>query len=204
MTVDKIAVNHYYLKSYEESSAKLARGRSDIFSDYSRTVFNIYDHNDEFDDSILAYRAARAEKFSVESNEQRIQRVEKTLIDTLTQRSPFEAPPEFFVERLENFLTCRALAELLGTKIGSRSAEEFALVWIYKTFDQGGILNHSEVQLFMNALPEILARPFPMCGKILQRTLDRVIPTLLEFLKIKFHYGAFTEIQYIRRLLKLI
>lgn len=130
--------------------------------------------------------------------------MEKFLINTLTQCSPFEAPPEFFVGKLETFLMCRALAELLGTKIGSRSAEEFALVWIYKTFDQGGILNHSEVQLFMNALPEILARPFPMCRKILQRTLDRVIPTLLEFLKIKFHYGAFTEIQYIRQLLKLI
>ena len=204
VTVDKIAVHHYYLKSHEESSAKLVRGRADVFVDYSRIVFDIYNRNDEFDDSILTYRAARVDNFSIESDEHRFQRVEKILLDTLTQRSPLEAPPEFFVGKLETFLTCRALAELLGTKIGSHSAEEFALVWIYKTFDQGAILNYYEIRLFMNVLPKILARPFPMCRKILQMTLERVIPTFLEFLKVKFNYGAFTEIQYIQQLLNLI
>lgn len=204
VTADKIVVNHYYIKSREESDYKLTRGRSDILSAYSQDIFDLYDRNEEFDDSILAYRANRAEKFSIESDEQRIRRAEKILVETLTQCSPFTAPTEFFIGKLETFLTCRALAELLNTKIGSRSAEEFALVWIHQNLDKDGVLNYSDLQQFISTLPEILARPFPMCRKILQLTLERVIPSMLEALKRNFNYKTFTEVQYIRRLLNLI
>ncbi|MBR1806872.1 MAG: hypothetical protein IJ774_10885, partial [Selenomonadaceae bacterium] len=204
ITAEKIVVNHYYTKSREEMTAKMARGRSDVDVAYVSNLFEVCDRNEVFDDGILHYRAARAENFSLPDEAQRFRRVEKFLIDTLTAQSPFDAPAEFFGGKVETFLTCRRLAEHLGTRIGNRSAEEYALVWLYQTLNTNGVLNYADLQLFMSALPEILSRPFPLCRKILQLTRDRIIPTLCEALRFNFNYRTFTAFQYVRRLLDLM
>ena len=204
ITADKIAVNHYYTKSREEFAVKMARGRSDVKSDYAPILLDIYDRNEVFDDSILTYRANRAQKFSLTDNVQRFARVEKALIDTLTQCSPFDVPAEFFTGKVETFLTCRKLAQLFGTRIGQRSAEEYALVWLHQAFNTNRILNYADLQLFMSALPEILSRPFPLTKKFLQLARERVIPTLCEALQFNFDHKTFVEYQYVRRLLDLM
>ena len=210
--VDKIVVNHYYTKSKEEYlQKKMPKGSccmSNVF--YNMEDFQRFDRNEEFDDGILSYRAAREENFSLESDADRIRRVERALVDTLTQCSPFDAPADFFVDKLETFLTCRAVAEQLGTKIGSRTAEEYALVWIYRTFIKSSAITHAEGLQFLNALPDILARPFPMCRKIKTLTQQVIIPTLRESLKNgdifskSRNWSTRSDLHYIERLLRLI
>ena len=204
VNVDKIVVNHYFTKSREEYSKKFSRGRSDVNVKYSQDNFELQDRNEIFDDGILTYRANRAENFSVESDDDRLARVEKTLTEILTQRSPFDAPQEFFTDKLETFLTCRSLSEAFAVKIAERSAEEYALVWIHQCLNQAGVLNYSDLQLFMSDLPEILARPFPLCKKFLPLARERVIPTMCEALKFNFNVSRFVEYNYIRQLLSLM
>ena len=207
---DKIVVNHYYAKSMEEFlKKKMPKGSSCMNAEYVMEDFLEFDRNEIFDDGILKYRAARAENFSLESHEERIRRTEKTLIKILTQCSPLEAPAEFFNGKLETFLTCRALAEKLGTNIGEKTAEEYSLVWIYLFLLKSAQVTRAEIQAFMRALPEILARPFPICKKINQATYDKFLPLFCEALKsgdLKKHYDWFEREQwlYVQKLLRLI
>ena len=202
MSADKIIINHYYLKSLEEFTRKSNRGSACLSSnDNKMLLFDASDRNEIFDDGILKYRAARAENFYLESEEQRRRRAEKILIETLMQRTPFDAPPEFFVGKLETFLTCRALAEKFGTKIGTRSAEEFALVWINQCFVQNNRFSYAELQLFMGVLPEILSRPFPLCKKLNQIAREKIFPVIYADLKASAEWSGFYDYDYVYRLL---
>ena len=126
---DKIVINHYHTKSKEEFLLKQSKGRADGNTmGLPIEVFYLFDRNDEFDDGILKYRAARMKNSFHEDDNTRANRVANTLIQTLTQCSPSNAPAEFFTDKLETFLTCRAVAEKFDIKIGERSAEEYALV----------------------------------------------------------------------------
>ena len=202
MRNDKITINHYCIKSREEYFAKRKRGYAcDETNPYDDQLFKKQDRNEVFDDSILTYRAARAENFSVENDEQRRRRVEKILIETLTQCSPFDAPPDFFFDKLETFLTCRDLAEKFAVKIGSRSAEEYALVWIQQCFTKNNRFTHAELQLFISALPEILARPFPLSKKLNQIAREKIFPVIYSDLKSAMEWSGFYDFNYIHRLL---
>ena len=205
ISADKIVINHYYIKSREEFELKRRRGK--CFStnkEYAAKTFQTYDRNEVFDDGILKYRAARADKFSLESDADRIRRAENTLIKILTQRSPLDAPADFFTDKIETFLTCRALAERLGTKIGNKTAEEYALVWIYQTLAKAEKISHAEIEQFTRALPEILARPFPICKKIKALTQDFVIPSFCEAFKDVFDLEARAELIQLQKFLRLI
>ena len=206
IAADKIVVNHYFTRSREEyERKKLPKGSVAVKENYySMKLFDLYDRNDEFDDEILSYRAARAENFSLESDDDRIRRAEKALVATLMQCSPLDAPADFFVGKLETFLTCRAVAERLGTKIGSRSAEEYALVWIYQLLNRDGVLTYADLQLFVNALPEILARPFPLCRKILNVFSANVLPAMTDAAKNFQTWKVFKNLRLLRRLLTTI
>ena len=165
--------------------------------------FALYDRNEVFDDGILKYRDARAKNFSLEDDAQRFARAEKVLIDTLTAQSPFDTPADFFNDKLETFLTCRKLAEVFGTRIGNRSAEEYALVWIYQTLVTRHPFAYAELQLLLNELPALLSRPFPLCKKILRLASEKIFPTVDEDLKHAQNWGGFYYADYLRRLLNL-
>ena len=201
--VDKIALNHYAAKSLEEFSRKNRRGFADNANirPYTRELFDSLDRNEVFDDDILTYRAARAKNFSLEDDAQRIQRVEKVLVDTLTAKSPLTAPADFFVGKTETFLTCRKLAEVFATRIGNKSAEEYALVWIYQSFVTRHPFNYAELQLLLNELPALLIRPFPLCKKILHQATEKIFPLIDADLKRVQNWGGFYYADYIRRLL---
>ena len=176
---DKIVINHYFTKSEEEFFLKTDRGRADRDTPYSyrEKLFKEYDRNDEFDDDILKYRAARAQTFSFESDEQKVNRVVSSLIRTLTQTSPEDS----FIDKIETFLTCRAVAEKFNITIGDRSAEEFSLAWLYRTLIEP--ITYAEVQMFLKALPEILSRPFPICKQIFDLVQGNLLPSFCEHLK---------------------
>ena len=204
VAADKIVVNHYNVKSREEFAIKINRGGAFSFDTNNNTkFFQYYDRNEVFDDGILSYRAVREENFSLEADADKLRRVEKTLLDTLTQCSPLEAPTEFLAGKLETFLTCRALAEGLDLKIGTRSAEELAIAWIYQTLVKAD-LTHAEVYQFLRALPEILARPFPICRKLKQFTQDTLIPSFRESQKNVFALQERSETLQVQKLLQLI
>lgn len=205
IAADKIVINHYYTKSREEFLNKINRGCPDLLVIHRDIkMFNLRDCNDEFDDGILDYRATRADKFSLEEDEERVRRVEKSLIEILTQRSPFDAPAEFFVGKLETFLTCRAVAEKFDIKIGARSAEEYALAWIYQTLTKADLLTQAEIYQFIHELPEILSRPFPLCKKLNFLTQKVVIPSFCEALKFAGDWSARGELLQIQKLLRLL
>ena len=205
ISADKIVLNHYFTKSREEFEQKRLRGK--CFSTNKKYVtknFQTYDRNEIFDDGILKYRASRAEKFFLESDPERFRRVENTLIEILMQRSPLDPPAEFFIGKLETFLTCRALAEKFGIKIGNRAAEEYALVWIYQTLVKTEKITHAEIEQFIRALPEILVRPFSICKKIKALTQDLVLPSFCEIFKDVFDWGARAELIQLQKFLCLI
>ena len=206
VAADKLVVNHYFTKSREEyMRKKMPKGSVAVKENYyNAELFNIYDRNEEFDDGILSYRAARAEDFSLESDADRNRRVERALLDTLTQCSPFDAPADFFVDKLETFLTCRAVAESLGTKIGSRTAEEYALVWIYQMLGKSGVLTYADLQLFVNALPNILPRPFPLGRKVVEVFSANALPAMLDAAKDFRTWKVFKNLQLLQRLLRTI
>ena len=177
---EKIVVNHYYLKSREEFNLKISRGWAcPGKAPYNDERFKNCDRNEIFDDGILKYQAARAEAYSIESHEQRLSRVKKTLIDTLNQCHPADAPEEFFVGKLETFLTCRALAQ----KLGDDMAEEFSIIWIYWTLVKSNKKTRAEIYQLIHALPEILARPFFFCKKFKNFVQESLLPAFRDFLK---------------------
>ncbi|MBR1646875.1 MAG: glycosyltransferase family 92 protein [Selenomonadaceae bacterium] len=205
VTAKKIVVNHYYTKSREEFLNKVNKGRAEVSINYlNEEIFTRRDRNEVFDDGILKYRAARAENFFVENDADKIRRVEKILVDILTQQPPFTAPAEFFTGKLETFLTCRKLAEVFGTRIGNKSAEEYALVWIYQTLNTDGILTYAELQLFADELPEILSRPFPAAKKIVQVFSERILPAMFDTAKNSNAWADFKNLQRLQSLLNLV
>ncbi len=204
--VEKIVLNHYAVKSLEEFSRKDRRGFADNTNvrPYTRELFDSLDRNEVFDDDILTYRAMRAQTFQLTDDVQRFARVEKVLLDTLTSQSPFDAPPEFFNDKLETFLTCRKLAEVFGSRIGGKSAEEYALVWLYQTLTTRHPFNYAELQLLLNEMPALLSRPFPLCRKILFLATEKVFPLADEDLKRAQNWGGLYYMDYLRRLLNSI
>lgn len=209
---DKIVVNHYYIKSKEEyEKIKMVRGWADADNPtYGERHFETYDRNEEFDEGILKYRAAREKIFSPESNEERIRRVERALIETLTQYTLFTAPDDFFTDKVETFLTCRAAAEKLGIIVNDVAMEEIALAWIYTTLVRSASIGYVEIQQFMKALPEILTRPFPICKQIQDLIQSNILPSLCEALKNgdphkgKEKWKERSEWLYVQKLLRLI
>ena len=195
---DKIVVNHYHTKSNEEYILKHRRGKADILSnDYNDAKFNTHDRNEVLDVEILKYRTVRAKNFSFESDGDRINRVVNSLVQTLTKK--------FFVEsfngKLEIFLTCRALAEKFQIKIGNRFAEEFALAWIYQSLTRDNLFTYTDAQLFAEALPEILARPFPLVKKISQVFAQRTLPAMINAAKNAKAWKEFKNLRGLHRLL---
>ena len=199
VSVEKIAVNHYYTKSFEEfKSKKMERGRADASSkSYSEGTFKRYDRNDEFDDGILNYRDARAENFSLADNEQRLNRVTQALIKTLSQFAADE------ISDLETALTCRALSHYLLEKFSDdrfKIFEEASLAAILKSID--GIKIY-EVQLLLSELPNLLSLPYPAV-KELKYAVIQIISQTMDFMRMNNLWKNYVELEYLQRLLKNI
>ena len=200
---DKISINHYFVKSREEFFSKINKSsyRPDGGDKLNINGFSIYDRNEIFDDGILKYRAAREKNFSFESDEHRISRVINSLFRTLTQPFPEDAPPEFFVDKLETFLTCRAVAEKFQIKIGDYFAEEIALTKIYRLLTKINFWTQPDVLFFIEVLPEIISRPFPQAKNIQQLFSSRTLPVLIDIAK---NSKAWSEYKIFRKMKRLI
>ena len=197
VSAEKIAVNHYYAKSLEEFEQKIARGRSDTLRKRKLDELTFYERNEVFDDSILKYRAARAENFSLEGDAQRLGRVTEALTDTLTA---YAAGATF---SLETALTCRAVSSYLRERF-PRDAD----VWqICEAASLDAILKSvhglrlAEARLLIRELPKLLRLPYPAVNDLRGAAL-MIIAEVMDAMHFNNVWNVYAELDYIRDLLK--
>ncbi len=188
VTVEKIALNHYFTKSREEFLLKRERGRPDTNIKYALEQFDLCDRNEEFDDGILKYRAARAENFSLETDAAKVQRVTKALTATLSRFANDE------LTDLETALTCRAASNFLGLKVH----EEASLAAVLKSLDN---ISFVDARLFIRELPKLLRLPYPVVNDLRGGALQ-VIQQLMDFMRLNCLWEDYVELDYIRDFLK--
>lgn len=206
VTAQKIVVNHYHTKSFEEYKEKIARGKADLFEKRTLNEFKSRDRNEEFDDGILKYRDTRADSFTLESNEDRFNRVTAALIETLSQYTNGR------LYNLETTLTCRALSTYLRENFPNdadywRICEQASIEAILKSLRDASFTG---AQLLIRDLPNLLAMPYPEVKK-LRSVVLHIIPQMMNLLRDAVgsskHYGLyrnFVELDYLQDLLKLI
>ena len=187
VTAEKIAVNHYYVKSREEYTKKVNRGRSDVLVKRNLEDFHLHDRNEVFDDGILKYRAARAENFTLESDEDRINRVTEALTEIL---SGYAAGKNF---GLETALTCRAVSNYLNLKVH----EEASVAAILNSLKG---ITIAEAQLLIRDLPNILRLPYPLVKEIRNVALN-ILTQFMDVAKIRLNWSYYMELDYIKSLL---
>ena len=184
IATEDIVLNHYYVKSYEEFKNKVNRGSAFSGNKKEMKLFRAYDRNEIFDDGILKYRAARADNFSLESNEHRISRVIAALNENLSA--------ETF--SLETALTCRALSHYLDLKIH----EEASLAAILKSIDK---ISVAEAQLFIKELPFLLRLPYSLV-KGIKYAGSEVLGQMIKISQAKFDWNNYFKYDYLQELLR--
>ena len=197
VTAAKIALNHYNVKSREEFRRKLNKGRADKAPNYvTDDWFELYDRNEVFDDGILRYQAARAEKFSLADEAQRLSRVHEALTLTLSVYADGE------VFDLETALTCLAASTYLRGKFPDderfKVYEEASLAAVLKSLDG---LKLSDVQLLLDELPNLLALPYPEVDALRDMAIQ-IISQTMDFMRENEFWKEFAELDDLRRLLK--
>ena len=196
VTAERLAINHYNVKSREEHSLKISKGRAGKASTYlTAEWFDMYDRNEVFDDGILKYRAARAENFSLEDSEQRLNRVFDALNKNLS------AYVSGVNVGLETALTCRAVSTYLRGKFPDderlKIFEEASLAAVVNSIDG---LKFSDARLLISELPELLKLPYPVVDE-LRAAAIQIISQLMNFMRVNEFWKDFVELEQMRRLL---
>ena len=203
VSVDKIVINHYYVKSREEFFKKISRGPADGNKTYAERKFETNDRNEEFDDGILHYRDERAKNFRPPDKSHAAEKLLNALMANLSPTLLPSTPPEFFAGKMETFLTCRAVAAYLRTRLPDDSPakffEEAALKAMLRSFDG---MSFADARLFLRELPTLLTLPYPVVADI-RRAAFHIIPLLMNTFRINIMWRDYAELDYIRDLLKL-
>lgn len=203
VTVNKIAVNHYQTKSLDEYMQKRQRGAADgNIREYQTNTFNNFDHNEEFDDGILRYRAKREKNFRPPDKSHADEKLFAALANTLSPTLVPTTPPEFYASKFETFLTCRAVAAYLKTKLTddkpAKFFEEASLNAALKSINN---LTFADAQLLLSELPNLLVLPYPVVNELRDACL-KIVPQMAEFMHLRGRWGEFAELNYIQRLLQ--
>lgn len=194
---DKIVVNHYLVKSKEEFQVKMGRGRTGVdaklFDTVDMAAFEKNDRNEEFDDDILTYRDLRDDAYrppKVFKSEAFYKALEEILLPVVRP----DTPQSFYEGKLETFLTCRALAGMIRRRFPQdkrwQSIENAALHAINRTHVTP--LSLAEVMLMINALPPILALPYPVVDDIRKNCID-FVKQLMNDLRRNLRWEAFVD-----------
>lgn len=215
LVADKIVINHYHTKSREEYAERIARGKADQkkTGKYSETSFQSHDHNEVFDDGILHYRAERAKTFRLPDKSHAIERIFSALTANLSPTLLPNTPPQFYAGKLETFLTCRAVAAYLKTKLtddaSAKFFEEAAIKAINRTLE-GNNLSVADVRLLLSELPDLLCLPYSSVKEIHLFCLN-IIPRLMDIIRLNsdsnnfnryISWKNYVELDYLQRLLQ--
>ena len=111
-------------------------------------------------------------------------------------------PPQFYDGKIETFLTCRAVAAYLQTKLPNdvplKFFEEASLKAILKSL---GSMSFAEARLLIRELPKLLRLPYPVVKDLRNATL-RIIPQLMEVMRLNIMFKDYIELDYLQDLLK--
>ena len=202
---EKIVINHYHCKSWEEYSLKNSRGDVDKIQSekYSRAFFNDRDYNDEFDDGILKYRAERAKVFTLPDRSHAAERLFNALSANLSPTLLPNTPQGFYAGKMETFLTCRAVSAYLKTRLTDAAPAEFfeeaSLKAILKTLT--GNVSLADIQLLLSELPNLLSLPYPVV-KDLRISCLNVIWQMMNLMRLNNKWKDFNDLDYLQRLLQ--
>lgn len=148
---DKIVINRYYR--------------------HSKTNFE----TEELDEDILSYQGARIESYVQPPPFER-EKYYKLLEEILLPIIRSSESDELFKDKLEDFLTCRALAGVLRRNFPKdnrgKFMEEASLRLINRTHATEMI--YAEIMMMLDALPPILSLPYPIVEEIRQNCVSFV------------------------------
>lgn len=205
VTAEKIIINHYHCKTWEEYRKKTARGDAyfkDKVTKYDRTFFDMRDRNDEFDDGILRYRDARAKTYQPPDKSRANEKLLNALMTNLSPTLLPNTPPDFYREKMETFLTCRAVSSYLKSKLPddtpAKFFEEASLKAILKAFDG---MSLADARIFLREMPEILNLPYPVVDDVRQAAI-KIIPQLMNVFRFNNMWKDYVEFDCLQRLLK--
>ena len=205
VTAEKIVVNHYYWKSREEYGRRYNRGRADMYDAeaYKESNFTHQSCNEEFDDGILRYRAERAKNFRPPDKSHADERLFSALAKNLSPTLLPNTPPQFYAGKMETFLTCRAVASYLKTKLAddapAKFFEEASLKAILKTVTSG--MTFADARILIRELPNLLSLPYPVV-KDLRQAVEQIIQGVLNTMRANLMYKNYYEFVYLQDLLK--
>ena len=205
VTDEKIVMNHYHTKSREEYKVKKIRGIGTAVTgpNYSEAQFNSHNTNDEFDDGILRYRAERAKNFRPPDKSHTFQRLFNALAKNLSPTLLPTTPPQFYAGKMETFLTCRAAAAYLKTKLTddtpAKFFEEASLKAIIKSFNG---MSFADSRLLIRELPNLLGLPYPAVKDLRGAALN-IIPQMMNIMHLNGMWKDYVELDYLQNLLKL-
>ena len=199
VTAEKIAINHYNAKSREEFLGKINKGRAGKASKYlTLDWFDMYDRNEVFDDEILKYRATRAENFSLESDEEKFQRVTDALTKNLSDFALRK------ISDMETALTCRAVSSYLREKFpNDERLKVYEDASVAAVLNSLGGMKFSDVRLLLSALPEISSLDYPAVDELRNTIRLQIIPQMMNFMRENEFWREFSELDYLRRLLSV-
>lgn len=205
---EKIILNHYHSKSHEEYLKKIARGPADgNYIAYEKSTFEPNGYDGEFDDEMLKYRNERAKVYQPPDKSHAVERMFNALSRNLspTLLVP-NTPSQFYAGKMETFLTCRAVASYLKTKLAddapAKFFEEAALKAIRRTFLSGN-MTIADARLFIRELPDMLSLSYPVVKEIHAAALN-IIPQMMNVMRLNIMWKDYVELDYVLNLLKLI
>ena len=203
IVAEKIVINHYQLKSQEEYLAKIQRG--DVYfinSPLNIKQFDLNKDNEEFDDGILKYRDERAKNFRPPDNSHTNERLLTALMKNLLPTLKPDTPPDFYRGKMETFLTCRAAAAYLKTKLTddapAKFFEEASLTAILRAFNG---MSFADSRLLLRELPNLLRLPYPAV-KDLRKASLQIIPQMMDIMHLNNLWKDYVELDYIQEFLK--
>ena len=201
---DKIVINHYHCKSWEEYSQRVHRGDVvKIESDkYNRELFDKRDRNDEFDDGILKYRDERLKIYQPPDKSHADERLINALTENLSPTLIQSTPPEFFAGKMETFLTCRAVADYLKLRLPDNTLAKFFEETALKATLKSTIgMSFADARLLIRELPNLLKLPYPVV-KDLRGAMLQIIPQMMNIMHLNNIWRDYAELDYINELLK--
>ena len=123
----------------------------------------------------------------------------KNLAPTLLPNTP----PQFYSGKLETFLTCRAVAAYLKTRLTDDAPAKFfekaSLVGILRSLIG---MSFADARLFVRELPNLLNLPYPET-KDLRNAAAQIVPQMMNTMRINSMWREFVETDYINDLLKI-
>ncbi len=211
LTAEKIVINHYHTKSFEEYEQKINRGNADGKNPRSIKTFKIHDTNAEFDDGIVKYRDSRLVSLLPYGGMENLMQSKKInhgrLFNALTKNIlstvAKNVPPQVFEGNMETFLTCLSLSSYLKEKFldeyAAKFFEETALNAICRTMYTN--LKISDVFMLLDEMPRILTLPYSAVSQLNELIL-RILPQVMANFRMQDRWQDFYEAEYALKMLQ--